>query len=113
MRVQLKVLQNRVCSLTSHADVLRLLSGRCADPHAPCQLDQNGDQIRLVFSGSALSDFYECAKELPADTVLLIEVTPADSIPMKKMRLGRNLKLLGPHSLGFADIWTNNTQFEG
>jgi hypothetical protein len=82
-------------------DVVRLLGGRCADPHAPCQFNQNGHQIRLIFSGSAVKDFYECAKELPADTVLLIEDTPADPIPMREMRLGRNLKSLGATIFGF------------
>ena len=79
--------------------MVRLL-GQCGDANAPCQFDQNGQNILVVFSGGALNDFYECARSLPADRVLVIEVT-TDPIPLKKLGLGRSLKPLGPALLGF------------
>lgn len=56
---------------SSREDIVRLLN-QCRDATQDCAFELGNEQVRIVFSGGH-SDI-ECAKELPAGKVLLIEV---------------------------------------
>ncbi|HET6892401.1 MAG TPA: hypothetical protein VFH31_14965, partial [Pyrinomonadaceae bacterium] len=92
--------QGIVPAVATRADVVRLL-GHCSDRNSPCEFDLKGERVRIVFSGNIQNHFYECAKAISEDTVLLVEVVPPQPFPIKHLRLGRGLKPLGPEVNGF------------
>jgi hypothetical protein len=79
-------------------DVVRLLE-RCADPALDCAFDLENEHIRIVFSGDAPGDFSECSTSVPADTVLLIEVTHKASLQFRKLPINKKgLRSFDPSS---------------
>ena len=86
--------------LVTRADVVRLFQ-KCNDRLLPCEFDVDGDAVRIVFSGMVQDHFYQCAGKLPADTVLLIEVTPRLPISLKRYRQSHSLKKL--YFAGYVD----------
>jgi hypothetical protein len=90
-------------AVSTRADLVRLF-GHCSDKNSPCEFDFKGDQVRIVLSATIHNEFYQCTKTLPAETVLLIEVTPSRPIPLKTFRRSE-LKLLG--SSGEFQVYIN------
>jgi hypothetical protein len=90
--------------LATRSDVVRLFQN-CEDGTLPCEFNLDGEQIRIVFSGMVQDYFYECSKNLPPDTVLLVEVTPKIPIPLKSLAQRYSLKRLGNTSefSGYVD----------
>ena len=90
--------------LATRSDVVRLFQ-KCDDRLLPCEFEVNGDEIRIVFSGMVQDHFYQCAGKLPADTVLLVEVTPRRPISLKRYRQSHSLERLFKvwDSTGYAD----------
>jgi hypothetical protein len=86
-----------VPTVATRSDVVRLFQ-KCEDRTMPCEFQLDGDQIRVVFSGTVQDDFYECSKALPPDTVLLVEVTPKLPFPLKNYEKRYHLKRLGKSS---------------
>ncbi len=84
-------------SVATRSDVVRLLQV-CEDSTVPCEFDLDGERIRIVFSGMVQDYFYECSKNLPIDTALLVEVTPKIPISLKNYKRRYNLKRLGKAS---------------
>jgi hypothetical protein len=80
-------------ALATRSDVVRLFQ-KCNDRLLPCEFEVDGDQIRIVFSGMVQDHFYQCARKLPGDTVLLVEITPRLPISLKRFRQSRGLKKL-------------------
>jgi hypothetical protein len=80
--------------VSTRSDVFRLVE-KCNDRLVPCEFEYAGDKIRIIFSGTVQDSFYECAKKLPADTVLLVEVTPRVPINLRRLRESYSLKELG------------------
>ena len=80
--------------LATRSDVVRLFQ-KCNDRLLPCEFELDGDSIRIVFSGMVQDSFYQCAGKLPADTVLLVEVTPRRPMSLKRFRQSHSLKKLG------------------
>lgn len=79
-------------------DVVRLLK-QCGDAKLDCEFDFGNDHIRIVFSGDSTGDFNECSTQLPAGTVLLIEITPKTNLQFKDLRIKKkNLRLFAPSS---------------
>ena len=89
---------------TTRSDVVRLFQ-KCDNRLLPCEFELDGNEIRIVFSGMVQDVFYQCAGKLPADTVLLIEVTPRLPISLKHVRQSHSLKKLGKMSefAGYVD----------
>lgn len=85
-------------SVSTRADVVRLFK-ECEDRTAQCEFQLEGNRIRIVFSGMVQDYFYPCSRELPADTVLLVEVTPAQPIKLKSLKRSRTFKKLGTSSI--------------
>lgn len=83
--------------VATRSDVIRL-GQNCEDRTLPCEFQLDGDRIRIVFSGMVQDYFYECSKNLPSDTVLLVEVTPKLPIPLKNYKRRYGLKRLGKAS---------------
>jgi hypothetical protein len=83
--------------VATRSDVVKLFHN-CEDRTLPCEFDLDGERIRIVFSGMVQDYFYECSKSLPTDTVLLVEVTPKHSIPLKNYERRYRLKQLSKTS---------------
>lgn len=83
--------------VSTRADVVRLFQ-RCADRSASCEFDLENNKIRIVFSGMVQDYFYQCSKNLPVDTVLVVEVSPRVPITLKSLRQRHSLKKLGSMS---------------
>jgi hypothetical protein len=76
-------------------DVVRLF-GQCSDPKARCEFSSEEGEILIVFSG-AFGDYFKCAAQLPAGTVLLIEVSPKAKLRLSDLRGDRtDYKELAP-----------------
>jgi len=90
--------------LATRSDVFRLFQ-KCNDRLLPCEFEADGDEIRIVFSGMVQDSFYQCSRNLLADTVLLVEVTPRLPISLKRYRQSHSLKKLFKvwDSTGYAD----------
>jgi len=74
---------------SSRSDVVRLL-GHCKDSERGCVFDVNNQNVYILFASGATT-FHECARQLPADTVLLIEIkfkTPSTFTRLKIDRTG-------------------------
>jgi hypothetical protein len=80
--------------VATRSDVVRLLKV-CENSTLQCEYHRDGERIRIVFSGMVQDYFYECSKNLPTDTVLLVEVTPELPIPLKTYERRYRLKRLG------------------
>lgn len=83
--------------VATRSDVVKLFHN-CEDRTLPCEFDLDDERIRIVFSGMVQDYFYECSKGLPADTVLLVEVTPKLPIPLRNYERRYRLKQLGKQS---------------
>ena len=81
-------------SISTRSDVVRLFQ-QCHDRTRPCEFQFQGDAIRIVFSGMVQDYFYECSRNLPTDTVLLVEVTPRLPIKLKSFQQSHSLIRLG------------------
>lgn len=86
-----------VPGVSTRSDIIAAFQ-KCSDRGAPCEFDLDGDQIRIVFSGTVQDDFYQCTKSLPTDTVLVVEVTPRIPIPLADLRRSHRLRRLGSAS---------------
>jgi len=86
--------QGIIPGVSTRSDVVRSFQ-RCADHSLPCAFDLDGDQIRIVFSGMVQNYFYQCAERLPAETVLVVEVTPRRPIALQNLLRSHNLRKLG------------------
>jgi hypothetical protein len=86
-----------VPTVATRSDVVRLFQ-KCEDRTRLCEFQLDGDQIRIVFSGTVQDYFYECSKNLPADTVLLVEVTSKLPLSLKNYERRYHLKRLGKSS---------------
>lgn len=93
-----------VPSRSTRGDVSRLL-GQCSDPKVRCAFSLEKEDVYMVFSSLA-TDYHECAKQLPADTVLLIEVTPKTEFQLSDFQIDekkfRKFDPASPPGLGFA-----------
>jgi hypothetical protein len=93
-----------VPSRSTRGDVSRLL-GQCSDPNLRCAFSLEEEDVYMVFS-SLVTDYHECAKHLPADTVLLIEVTPKTEFQLSDFQIEekkfRKFDPASPPGLGFA-----------
>lgn len=65
------------------------LFNQCANFKPGCEFSLGDEDIRIEFSGDALSNLHECSSQLAPDTVLLIEVTPKKTLPLARLRLKR------------------------
>jgi hypothetical protein len=79
--------------VASRADVVRLFQ-KCAERTGPCEFEHEGERIRIVFSGTVQDHFYQCSKNLPPDTVLLVEVTPRAPVSLSSFRRNHSLRKL-------------------
>ena len=70
---------------STKADVARLV-GRC-DRESGCRLRVGNEEAYFVFSKGTIGNYDECAKELPPDTVLLIEVTLINPPKLSALRI--------------------------
>jgi hypothetical protein len=89
---------------STRQDVSHLL-GQCSDPKVRCAFSLENEDVYMVFS-SLVTDYHECAKHLPADTVLLIEVTPKTEFQLSDFQIDeKSFRKFDPASapdLGFA-----------
>jgi hypothetical protein len=72
---------------SSRSDVVRLL-GFCKDSEQGCVFDLNGQNVYILFASGATTA-HECARQLPADMVLLIEVKLKTGRPLTRLRIDK------------------------
>ena len=72
---------------STKADVARLFGG--CDRNSGCRVRVGNEEAYFVFSNGTMGDI-KCAKDLPADTVLLIEVTLIDPPKLSALRINKN-----------------------
>ena len=84
---------------STQADVARLFGG-CADPDGGCKVRVDNEEAYFVFSnGPVVRDYNECAKKLPPNTVLLIEVVLIHPPKLSALRINkRNFRTFDPSS---------------
>jgi hypothetical protein len=80
---------------STRSDVVRLLD-QCSDPEARCDFSSDEGEVFIVFSGAS-GDYFKCTAQLPADTVLLIEVSPKAKLRLTDLSGGgTNFNELAP-----------------
>ena len=60
---------------STRADVVRLLN-QCSEQKEACAFTLENEDVYILFSGGLADDYSECAKILPAETVMFIDVQP-------------------------------------
>lgn len=76
---------------SSREDVIRIFK-QCADENPSCEFRFKNEDVHIEFSGVATSQLHKCSRQLPADTVLLVEIIPQEILRLKN--LGINKKSL-------------------
>lgn len=71
---------------STRADVVRKFS-QCANGADTCTVRIGNEDAYIVFSTGAMSEYHECARRLPTDTVMHIEVELEVSRKMSAMRI--------------------------
>src|SRR5262249_25326792 len=81
---------------STQADIARLFG--CPDPGSGCKVRVDNEEAYFVFlNGSIVKDYSECAKKLPANTVLLIEVVLINPPKLDELRINkRNFRTFDP-----------------
>ncbi|HEX8161964.1 MAG TPA: hypothetical protein VF538_08835 [Pyrinomonadaceae bacterium] len=80
---------------STRGDVVRLL-GQCSDPKARCSFSSDEGEVFIVFTGE-FGDYFKCNAQLPADTVLQIQVAPKTELKLSDLTgNGNNFKELAP-----------------
>lgn len=77
-------------AVSTRSDVVRLL-GRCSGPDTRCEFDTDEGGVFILFS----DNHSDCPVQLPADTVLQIQVAPKAKLRLSDLS-GANLKELTP-----------------
>jgi len=81
---------------STRADVVRLF-GSCSQPDGGCQFQLGNEEIHIVFSTGLMSEYHECARKLPPETVLLIEVKLTTPARLEALRITqKNFRTFDP-----------------
>jgi hypothetical protein len=74
---------------STRADVVRLFGG-CSDSDGGCKFSVGNEEAYIVFSnGVVVSEYHECARKLPPETVLLIEVKLTTPVNLGALRIDK------------------------
>src|SRR6266480_8009145 len=74
---------------STRADVVRLFGG-CSDRDGGCKISVGNEEAYIVFSnGVVVSQYNECARKLPAETVLLIEVELTNPVNLGALQIDK------------------------
>jgi hypothetical protein len=84
---------------STQADVARLFGG-CSDSDGGCKVHVGNEEAFFVFSnGKVVREYNECVKDLPPNTVLLIEIVLTDPPKLSALRINkRNFRTFDPSS---------------
>jgi len=84
---------------STQADVVRLFGG-CSDGDGGCKVRVGNEEAEFVFSnGKVVREYNECAKDLPPNTVLLIEVVLTEPPKLGALRINKsNFRTFDPSS---------------
>jgi len=75
---------------STQSDVARLFGG-CSDSDGGCKIQVGNEEAYFVFSnGKVVRDYNECVKNLPPNTVLLIEVVLTNPPKLSTFRINKN-----------------------
>jgi hypothetical protein len=74
---------------STRADVVRLF-GNCSDRDGGCKFRVGNEVAYIVFSnGAVVREYNECARKLPPETVLMIEVELATPVNLSSLRIDK------------------------
>ena len=84
---------------STQADVVRLFGG-CSDSDGGCKVYVGNEEAYFVFSnGKVVREYNECTKDLPPNTVLLIEVVLTNPPKLSTLRINKsNFRTFDPSS---------------
>ena len=81
---------------STRSDVVRLLN-QCADQKEACRFTLETEKVHILFSGGLPADFPGCARLLPHDTIMFIDVQPRVKLKLADLRLDkRTLQAFNP-----------------
>jgi len=73
---------------STRADVVRLFN-QCADQREACAFTLGNDKVYILFSGGLSEDHSECARRLPSETVMFIDVELKATPKIKSLNLDK------------------------
>jgi PKD-like domain len=75
------------------------------DARQDCEFQLGNEHVRLVFSGNSMGTLHQCAKDMPAGRILLIEVTTKKPVRLRRSNIKlndfRRFDLSSPSRQGF------------
>lgn len=81
---------------STRADVVRLFGSSCSEGEGRCMFRVGNEQVLIVFS-SVRSEFHACEKELPHDTVLLVQVEFVTPVSFGSLKVNKkNFRTFDP-----------------
>ena len=79
---------------STRADVIRLFN-QCLDQKEACEFTLEKQLVDVLFSGGV--DYFECAKRLPPETVMFVEIAPLATLKFDDLQPNkRNFKTFNP-----------------
>jgi len=90
---------------STRADVIRLFN-QCLDQKEACEFTVQKETVYILFSGGLVGDHLECAKWLPPETVIFIEIEPLAALKFADFKLNKRrfkrFNPTAPYKFGFS-----------
>lgn len=89
---------------STRADVVRLLN-ECSDQKEACAFTLGDENVYILFSGGLTNDYRECAKRLPPETLMFIDVEPKAITKITSLRLDKQkFRTFNPYESSFKGL---------
>lgn len=96
---------------STRADVVRLFN-QCSDQREACAFTVGNDRVYILFSGGLTDDHGECARRLPSETVMFIDVELKTTQKIKSLNLDkkefRTFNPAEPYKMGLKGYWNES-----
>ena len=96
---------------STRADVVRLFN-QCSDQREACSFTLGDDKVYILFSGGLTDDHGECARRLPSETVMFIDVELKATPKIKSLNLDkkkfRTFNPAAPHHIDLKGYWNES-----
>jgi hypothetical protein len=93
---------------STRADVVRLLD-RCAEQKEACSFTLGNERVYILFSGGLTNPHLECARRLPPETIMFIDVELQKTTAKESLRLDRKkfrtFNPAEPVKMGLKGYW--------
>lgn len=96
---------------STRADVVRLFN-QCSDQREACAFTLGNDKVYILFSGGLTDDHGDCARRLPSETVMFIDVELKATPKIKSLNLDkkqfRTFNPAEPYKMEVKGYWTES-----